>query len=463
MSFDNVGHDRRDALISAAFESIEDTNTIPYPLSVSNTSFWFDRDATPESCSTALLSLGIGQGDGTGCENVAKSSRIAGDKELKDDKMHATASEVQRLLHSMKKKQQHVRQRAKGGAIQEDEHRPWKVKALTALSHLKSMEQQCFEAERRVCDLQAKYDALVLEKSDMEVECERYRAAWGHAIGRMDAMELEVRILQGRVNMYEARIASEHADADEEKKEHEVDDVIKSILMRGKENTAKHAESKIREEVEKEHKEELRRVEDEHRLAVSQRESELAEMEIALDAHRQENATLQDSVRGLEEHLLHAQSRIVQLQEENEYYASFVDSNTAESEDEDVFKDAVWELKQEIGEREEELLAMQECLNEEKARSNGLHEQILRQVMELEDLRKDACRTRELEEELKALRHVHAETLKDMAELKLVQSMNDRTATRDAKTKKDDDCSSPSPIMMTRQNGNPFDDESWLI
>lgn len=307
-------------------------------------------------------------------------------------------------------------------ARQDESRRPWKVKALTALSQLTDLEQQCFDAQQRVCDLQFKYDALILEKDDVEVERERYRAAWGEALSRVDAVELELRVVKGRLALHEARMDREGEKQDVK----EVDDLVDNILKRGEEKKKKHVEAKIREEMQKEREEEVKKekqlIEEKYQGAVSRLESELAEMEIACMSHRQENDSLKHTMRGLEEHLLHAQSRIVQLQEENEYYACFVEEKNIQGntdDEEDVFKDAVWELKQELGQREEELAAMQECLNEEKARSNGLHEQVLRQVMELEDLRKDARRTKEVEEDLKALKIVHAETLKDLAQLKL--------------------------------------------
>lgn len=236
--------------------------------------------------------------------------------------------------------------------------------------------------------------------------------------------------------------------------------------MRGKEKMATRDEAKQKED---KVKEELRMMEEEYRERLSCLENELAEMEIVCSSHRQHNDSLQDTIRGLEEHLLHAQSRVVQLQEENEYYACYMDDQT-KSQEEDVIKDAVWELKQELGEREEELVAMQECLNEEKARSNGLHEQVLRQVMEIEDLRKDASRARELEQELKALKLVHSKTLEDVAHLKLAM----KTAAdlhHHHHHQHADTCvgrtldASPHHDSTRKGTGNPFEieDESWLI
>lgn len=447
------GHERRDALITAAFEAIEDRST--YVLGTTDCIFPSEGHVSRDSWSVASLGEEEDKGQEDDGRDVETPSEIPRFHTYERFRKYAP-SEVHRLMPFPK--QHRVRNLAT-----QDENRPWKVKALTALSHLTSLERTCFEAERRVCNLQSKYDALILEQSDLEGECDRYRAAWSEAVSRVDAVELELRVLNGRVAMYESILAKE---AKEESSQTEtIDDVVNGILTRGKEKMATHDEAKQKED---EVKEELRMMEDEYRERLSCLENELAEMEIVCSSHRQHNDSLQDTIRGLEEHLLHAQSRVVQLQEENEYYACYMDDQTR-SHEEDVIKDAVWELKQELGEREQELVAMQECLNEEKARSNGLHEQVLRQVMEIEDLRKDASRAKELEQELKALKLVHGETLQDVAHLKLAM----KTAAADLQHHDDDDdmyvgrttAAHHHSTKKGTRGGNPFeiDDESWLM
>ena len=446
------GHERRDALITAAFEAIEHRSTCE--LGTTDCIFPSEEPASRDSWSVA--SLGEEQED-KGREDDEKTPSEMPRYYTYERFRKYAPSEVHRQMPFQK--QHSVRNLAT-----HDEHRPWKVKALTALSHLTSLERTCFEAERRVCDLQSKYDALILEQSDLEGECDRYRAAWSEAVSRVDAVELELRVLNGRVAMYESIMAKEVKE--ESSQTEKIDDVVNGILMRGKEKMATRDGAKQKED---EVKEELRMMEEEYRERLSCLENELAEMEIVCSSHRQHNDSLQDTIRGLEEHLLHAQSRVVQLQEENEYYACYMDDQT-KSQEEDVIKDAVWELKQELGEREEELVAMQECLNEEKARSNGLHEQVLRQVMEIEDLRKDASRARELEQELKALKLVHSKTLEDVAHLKLAM----KTAAdlhHHHHHQHADTCvgrtldASPHYDSTRKGTGNPFEieDESWLI
>lgn len=312
------------------------------------------------------------------------------------------------------------------------ETRSWKVKALMALSQLTSLEQQCFEAERRACDLQSKYDALVLDRDAVDAECERYRAAWGDATTRVDALELDIDVMKSRIAMYEARTMKDEENNHDTQNQDDaldaIDEVMRNIRRREEQRTEHMKKIKDDEKISQLEKE-RQQMEDEYTGRICDLESQLVDLDMSCASYRQENESLHHTIQGLEERLLLAQSKVVQLQEENEYYACFMnqtsvghthDTNDDGRKEDDIVNDAIWELKHELGEREHELVAMQECLQEEKERSTGLHEQVLRQVMEIEDLRKGVRQTQTLQQELRDLKRVHAQTLEDMAQLKLL-------------------------------------------
>ncbi|KAI8110612.1 hypothetical protein M9435_002286 [Picochlorum sp. BPE23] len=342
--------------------------------------------------------------------------------------------------------------------------------AEMALSQLKELHDRATKAESRSRMIQSRYDGLVMERESLERELVHCRSA--HALCKQEMAVLEVQ-LDRMKHKYESNASEETSTTDtvaadaqreEESTRNDDDDVGTLALARQIAALRAQLESVTRESDKvkgqlQETKESLESLQDTHEAlerrleetacdaeayrvqyqqardalqsmteenaslsdTISHLEDEIHEIEISRASYKDDAHALEQHKKALEEQVQHSVKRIAYLEEQLTFMNGVFDTQDQHSKADTVDDDALEDLRNELHEREQALASTQESLVEEKQRSSALHEQVLKQSMEIEDLRRDRVRAQQLQHDLHALKSVHAETLERLAHAQLQQ------------------------------------------
>jgi predicted RNase H-like nuclease (RuvC/YqgF family) len=324
------------------------------------------------------------------------------------------------------------------------------------LSRMKQLHRQTYALESKCQDIQARYDGLMLEKEAVEGELCRYTSMYRTLMHEMANMKLEVDVLKNKCESTKDRQDTEHGETKPEEMPGPAVHLQATLAEKIKALTVElHASREEVIRLKSESQAEERRDEGYNRKYEEQ-EAVLLDMERKLCDYKSENSILKTDIDALEERLISSQGRIIQLEEELQYFSGLTSTSQRNEEEEDMYNERLHELTQELLDREHDLASLQETLNEERERCSGLHEQTLRQVMEIEDLRVEAARALEYKRELEALRHVHAETLERLAQAQLnIRSSTPVTSTaQSTRTPIDEQC-----VVVDHD----YQQETWLI
>jgi hypothetical protein len=294
----------------------------------------------------------------------------------------------------------------------------WRSKALAALSQLSSLQQRASAAELKVYELQLAVDQASLSAQALEDDNSKVRGLLAESRDERDRLMLEVRL----------RRAKMAAAAEDE--------------QRGRETTkgtATSVETKDRDQEEQQDEDDNHN--ETHRAIIGELTSRLNSLLVAHEEAKLENETLLQNQTSLTERIHALQEHVHKLQDENDYFSILKDEDVlAQEEDVVAVFGAVTDevesnLRHQLQERESELLALHETLDEERTRSRGLHEQCIKQAEELSELRARAAATKRVERELTALKEVHADTLEKVVTLQL--ELGRKTDQEDQKDQKD--------------------------
>lgn len=351
--------------------------------------------------------------------------------------------------------------------------------AEMALGQLKELHDRATKAESRSRMIQSRYDGMVMERESLERELVHCRSMY--AVCKQEMAVLEVQ-LDRMKHKYESNASEEtptdtlddntqQKEEEEEKGEESTshgDDAGTLALARQIASLRAQLESVTRESEEvksqlQESKESLESLQDTHKAleqrleetacdaeayrvqyqqardalqsmtvenaslsdTISHLEDELHEIEISRASYKDDAHALEQHKKALEEQVQHSVKRIAYLEEQLTFMNGVFDTQEQHSKADAVDDDALDDLRNELQEREEALASTQESLVEEKQRSSALHEQVLKQSMEIEDLRRDRVRAQQLQHDLHALQSVHAETLERLAHAQLQQAVRD--------------------------------------
>ena len=304
-------------------------------------------------------------------------------------------------------------------------------KTDVVLSRMKQLHRQTYALESKCQDIQARYDGLMLEKEAVEGELCRYTSMYRTLMNEMANMKLEVDVLKNKCESTKDGQDTAHGETKPEEMPGPAVHLQATLAEKIKALTVElHASREEVIRLKSESQAEERRDEG-YNCRYEEQEAVLLDMERKLCDYKSENSILKTDIDALEERLISSQGRIIQLEEELQYFSDLTSTTSQRNEEEeDMYNERLHELTQELLDREHDLASLQETLNEERERCSGLHEQTLRQVMEIEDLRVEAARALEYKRELEALRHVHAETLERLAQAQLnVRSSTPVTST----------------------------------
>jgi hypothetical protein len=275
----------------------------------------------------------------------------------------------------------------------------WRSKALTAISQLKSLHQRASAAELRACELQLCLDQSVLDRNTVEDECARYRVLLADVRDQRDALLLELRLKRA--------ISPDGADS----RRQDADEYGGTDRTAGKGSPPDSVPHEILSEVQ----------DQQAQQSLHDLEKKFDALQALYEQTRLENHDLLLNQSGLEEHIVALQERIQKLQDENDFFST-LDASIPEQEVEDTAPQSLSEisrLRRQLQERESELLSLHDVLEEERSRSSALHQQVVKTVEELGELRGQAADTKMVRAELTALQQVHADTLEKLVTLEL--------------------------------------------
>ena len=341
--------------------------------------------------------------------------------------------------------------------------------AEMALGQLKELHDRATRAESRSRLMQSRYDGIVVERESVERELVYVRNRYAVCKQEMASLEVQLdRMKQKYESDTPGEGGGESMQGDED--DSDSDDVgtlalarqiavlraqLESATRESADVTSQLEESKKSFESLQDTHEELERTLEETRCdaeaykvqyqqardalqsmtvenaslsdTISHVEDELREMEISRASSEDKVHDLQQHKKALQEQVQHSVKRIAYLEEQLAFMNGvFDDHQQQQQHKEDAMDDdALEELRSDLQDREEALASTQESLVEEKQRSSALHEQVLKQSMEIEDLRRDKLHAQQLQHDLRALQSVHAETLERLAHAQLQQAVQD--------------------------------------
>lgn len=261
----------------------------------------------------------------------------------------------------------------------------WRGKALAALSQLSALQQRASAAELRACELQLAVDQAALTSQTQDAEHRSVRAALAALQEERDRLTLEVKLrsVKSTGKPDGADIAPPLGTA---------------------QGTEKNAVAPMQPVT--------RQDDHRHRTVVDHLEAQLDALRAVHEETKLENESLALGQQGLKERVTALQELVAKLQDENDYFSSFRAEDLLAQEEE---VDAVYgttargerepssDLRQQLQDRETELLEVFETLDQERERSKNLHEQCIKQAEEIVALKDrmqamDSVHTRDREE-----------------------------------------------------------------